>query len=79
VPAQLVHEQAERVDAACGCVEGEVQARLLALAVVALDDRADVWIQGELNSLLYWSILFITANVRSIFRIRLDHTILRTA
>jgi hypothetical protein len=50
VPTELVHEQVQRVDAAGGSVEGEVETILLALAVVLLDDRADVCVQGELNS-----------------------------
>jgi hypothetical protein len=50
VLAELVHEQVERVDAAGSGVEGEVETLLLALAVVLLDDRVDVSVQGELNS-----------------------------
>jgi len=48
--AELVHEQVERVDAAGSGIEGEVETILLALAVVPLDDRDDVCVQGELNS-----------------------------
>jgi hypothetical protein len=57
VLAELVHEQVERVDAAGSSVEGEVETILLALAVVPLDDRGDISVQGELNS-FPWSALF---------------------
>jgi hypothetical protein len=56
VVAELVHEQVQRVDAARGSVEGQVET-FLALAVVLLDNRVDVCVQGELNS-FSWSALF---------------------
>jgi hypothetical protein len=68
VLAELVHEQVERVDAAGSSVEGEVETILLALAVVPLDDRGDVSVQGELNS-FPWSALCSTPNARSVFHI----------